>query len=114
VWQEEEFEQICSRELLTEKAAEIGKTIAVKERERERYDFDPIMFYENRFWNRKPDGILINKNQRILYILEFKRSSNSRQKKCCLLESKWPSGRSSMISCNEDFRRVKEVIKPYL
>jgi len=48
----------------------------VKEHERERYDFDPTMFYENRFWNRKLDGIVINKNHRTLYILEFKRSSD--------------------------------------
>jgi len=36
LWQEEEFEQICSRELLTEKAADIEKSIAVKEHEKER------------------------------------------------------------------------------
>jgi len=29
-WQEKEFKQICSRESLTEKAAEIEKTISVK------------------------------------------------------------------------------------
>jgi len=75
LWQEEEFKQICSRELLTEKAADIEKTIAVKEHERERYDFDSTVFYENRFWNRRPDGIEINKNHWTLYILEFKRSS---------------------------------------
>jgi len=40
LWQEEEFKQIC-RESLTEKAAEIEKTIFVKEHERERHDFDP-------------------------------------------------------------------------
>jgi len=34
LWQEEEFEQICSRESLTEKTAEIEKTISVKEHER--------------------------------------------------------------------------------
>jgi len=51
LWQEEEFEQICSRESLTEKAAEIEKTISVKEHERKHHDFDPTMFYENRFWN---------------------------------------------------------------
>ena len=61
LWQEEEFKQICSRESLTEKAANIEKTIVVKEHERARYDFDPTMFYENRFWNRRPDGIVINK-----------------------------------------------------
>jgi hypothetical protein len=26
------------------------------------------------FWNRRPDGIVINKNCRTLYILKFKRS----------------------------------------
>jgi len=74
LWQEEELEQICNRESLTEKAAEIEKKISVKEHERERHDFEPTMFYENRFWNRRPDGI--TKNQRTLYILEFKRSSD--------------------------------------
>jgi len=43
LWQEEEFKQICSRESLTEKAANIEKTIVVKEHERARYDFDPPM-----------------------------------------------------------------------
>jgi len=74
LWQEEEFKQICSRELLTEKAANIEKTIVVKEREKARYAFDPTMFYENRFWNRRPDGIMINKYHRTLYILEFRKT----------------------------------------
>jgi len=86
LWHEEEFKQICSRESLTEKAAEIEKTIVVKEHERARYAFDPTMFYENRFWNRGPDGIVIDKYHRTLYILEFKRSSDR----------------------NKDFLRVKE------
>jgi len=76
LWQEEEFKQICSRESLTEEAANIGKTMIVKEHERARYDFDPTMFYANRFWNRSPDDIVINKNHRTLYILEFKQSSD--------------------------------------
>jgi len=50
LWQQEEFKQICSRESLMEKAADLEKTIVVKEHERARYDFDPTMFYENRFW----------------------------------------------------------------
>jgi len=90
MWREEKFEQICSRESKTEKTAEIEKTISVKEHERERFDFDPTMFYENRSWNRRPDGIVINKNHRTLYILDsefkFKRSCDR----------------------NEDFLRVKE------
>ena len=64
LWQEEDFKQMCSRELLTEKAADIEKMIAVKEHERKRYDFDQTMFYANHFWNRRPDGIVINKNHR--------------------------------------------------
>jgi len=55
--QEKEFEQIYSRKSPTEKAADIEKTISVKEHERERYDFDPTVFYENCFWHRRPDGI---------------------------------------------------------
>ena len=31
-----------------EKAADIEKTIVVKEHKRARYDFDPTMFYKNR------------------------------------------------------------------
>jgi len=88
LWQEEEFKQKCSREssVLTEKAADIDKTIAVKEHERARYDFDPTMFHENCFWNRRPDGIVINKYHKTLYILKFKLSSDR----------------------NKDFLRVKE------
>jgi len=76
LWQEEEFKQIFIRESLMEKAADIEKTIVVKEHERARYDGNPTMFYENRFWNRRPDGIVINKYHRTLYILEFKQSSD--------------------------------------
>jgi len=76
LWQEEEFKQICSRESLMKNAADIEKTIVVKEHERARYGFDPTMFYKNRFWNWRPDGIVINKFHRTLYILEFKRSSD--------------------------------------
>jgi len=46
LWQEEEFEQICSRKSLTVKAAEIQKTMSLKEHVREHHDFDPTMFYD--------------------------------------------------------------------
>ena len=59
-----------------EKAAHIENPIVVKEHGRERHDFDPTVFYENSFWNRRQDGILINKNYQTVYILEFKRSSD--------------------------------------
>jgi hypothetical protein len=63
-WQEEEFEQICRRESLLEKTVEIEKTTSGIEHEKERHDFDPTMFYENRFWNGRLDGIVINKYHR--------------------------------------------------
>jgi len=63
LWQVEEFKQICNRESLTEKAADIEKTIVVQEHERARYEFDLTMFYENWFWNRRPDGTVINFNK---------------------------------------------------
>jgi len=44
LWQEEDFKQICSRESLTEKAADIEKTNPVKEHERARYAFNLTMF----------------------------------------------------------------------
>jgi len=34
------------------------------------------MFCENRSRNRRPDGIVINKNHQTPYVLEFKRSSD--------------------------------------
>jgi len=54
-WQEEEFEQICRRELLTdsEKAVEIEKSISVKEHERLCHYF---VLTKNRFRSRRPDG----------------------------------------------------------
>jgi len=71
---------------LTERAVEIEKTISVEEHERKHDDFDPIFFNENRFWNQRPDGMVINKNHRTPYILDFKR----------------------LFDKNEDFLGVKE------
>jgi hypothetical protein len=71
-----EFEQICSRELLMKKAAEIEKTISVKEHKRERHDFGLTTFHENRFWNRRPDGIGIDKNDRTQKIHRIQQSLN--------------------------------------
>jgi len=101
LWQEEDFKQICSRELLTEKAADIEITIAAKEHERERYDFDPTMFYGNRFWNRRPDGIVLNKMHQTLYILEFKRSSDRNKDFLSLKEDE----------ANEQHRGIIEALR---
>jgi len=101
LWQEEEFKQICSRESLTERAADIEKTISMKEHEMKRYDFDPTMFYENRFCNRRPDGIVINTNHRTLNILEFKRSSDRNENFLGVLEDE----------ANEQHQSIIEALK---
>jgi len=101
LWQEKEFEQIRSRESLTEKDLEIEKKISVKEHERERHDFDTKIFYENRYWNRRPDGILINENHQTLYILEFKRSSDRNEEFLGVKEAK----------AHEQHKRIIEALK---
>ena len=40
------------------------QTISVKEHERDRYDFDTTKFYENRFWNHRPDGTQTSRESR--------------------------------------------------
>jgi len=49
LWQDKEFEQICSKESLTEKAVGIEKSISMKEHEREHHDFDPKRFMKSVF-----------------------------------------------------------------
>jgi len=59
------------------------------------------MFYENRFWNRRPDGIVRNKNHRTLYILEFKRSSGRKEEFLGVKEDE----------ANEQLRSIIEALK---
>jgi len=94
---EEGFEQICSRALLTEKANKIDNKIYVKEHERQSHDFEPKMFCANCFWNQRPDGIVINKNHRTLYLLEFKRSSDRNEEFLGLKEDKANEQHESII-----------------
>jgi len=76
LWRREEFLRICSKENLTEKAQDIQVTILVKKSQEARYNLDPGSFFVNRFWGRRPDGVAINKALKIVYILEFKRSTD--------------------------------------
>ena len=41
-----------------------------------RYNLDLGSFCVNRFWGRRPDGAAINEALKIVYILEFKRSTD--------------------------------------
>ena len=59
-------------EELAEKAQDIEVTTPVKKR----YDLDPGSLFVNRFWGRRPDGVAINEDLQIVYILEFKRSTD--------------------------------------
>jgi len=91
--------QICRQR---RKAVEIEKTISVKEHEREsNHEIDPQIFYENRFWNRRPDGIVINKNDWTLHILEFKRLSDKNENFLGVKENE----------ANEQHRSIIEALK---
>jgi len=74
LWRREEFVRICSKEELAEKAQDIEVTIPVKKSQEARYNVDP--FFVNRFWGRRPDGVAINEALKIVYILEFKWSTD--------------------------------------
>ena len=60
VTRREEFLRICSKEELAEKAQDIEVTIPVKKSQETRYNLDPGVFFVNRFWGRRPDGVAIN------------------------------------------------------
>jgi len=79
LWRRKEFLKICSKEELAEKAPDIEVTIPVKKSQEARYNLDPGSFFINRFWGRRPDGVAINEALKIVYILEFKRSTDRRQ-----------------------------------
>ena len=51
-------------------------TILVRKSQETWYNFDPTAFFVNRFWGRRPDGVAINEALQIVYILEFKRSTD--------------------------------------
>jgi len=76
LWRREEFLRICSKEELAEKAQDVEVTIPVKKSQETRYNLDPGSFFVNRFWVRRPDGVALNEALKIVYILEFKRSTD--------------------------------------
>ena len=51
-------------------------TIPVTKNQETRYNLDPESFFVNRFWGRRPDGVAINETLQIVYMLEFKRSTD--------------------------------------
>jgi len=61
---------------LAEKAQDIEMTIPVKKSQETRYNLDPGSFFVNRFCGRRPDGVAINEALKIVFVLEFKRSTD--------------------------------------
>ena len=51
-------------------------TISVKKSQEALYNLDPGSFFMNHFWGRRPDGFAINEALKIVYILEFERSTD--------------------------------------
>jgi len=76
LWRREEFLRICGKEDLAKKAQDIEMTIPINKSQETRYNFDPTAFFVNRFWGRRPDGVALNGALEIVYILEFKRSTD--------------------------------------
>ena len=54
-------------------------TTPVKKSQETRYNFNTVSCFVNRFWGRRPDGVAINEALKIVYILEFKRSTDRDQ-----------------------------------
>jgi len=59
-----------------EKALDIEMTIPVKKSQEARYKLDSRSSFEIYFWGRRPDGVAINEDMQIVYILEFERSTD--------------------------------------
>jgi len=76
LWRRLEFLRICSKKELAEKAQDIEVTMPVKKSQETRYNLDPGSFFVNRFWGRRQDGVAINEALKIVYILEFKQSTD--------------------------------------
>ena len=52
LWRREEFQRICSKEELAEKAQDIEGTIPVKKSQEARHNLNPGSFFVNCFWGR--------------------------------------------------------------
>ena len=76
LWQQEEFMEICSKEKLMEEAVNFEKQIPVRNNQQARHNQDPERFFTGCFWNRRPNGVVIDKVKHRVFILEFKWSTD--------------------------------------
>ena len=76
-WRREEFLRIFNKQELAEKAQDIEVTLPVKKSQETWYNLDPGSFFVNRSWGRRPDRVAINETLKIIYILKFKRPTDT-------------------------------------
>ena len=53
-------------EELAEKTQDIDVTIPIKKSQETRHNFDPVSFFVNHFWGKRPDGVAINEARQIV------------------------------------------------
>ena len=61
---------------MAQKAQDIEVTIPVQTSQETRCNLDPVCSFANHFWGRQLAGVAIDKALQIVYILEFKRSTD--------------------------------------
>ena len=116
LWQREEFQKICSKEDLTEKAQDIEVTIPVKKSQEARYNLDLQSFFVIRFCGRRPDGVAINEARKIVYILKCKRSTDRDEGFLQVKEAEANEQHKSIISALKaaasgwDFEQINFVV----
>jgi len=114
LWRREEFLRICSKEELAEKAQDIEMTIPVKKSQEAWCNLDPGSFFENCFWGRRPDGVVINKALQIVHILE--RSSDRGEGFLEVKDSEATEQHKSIISAHKtatpkwEFEQINFVV----
>ena len=63
---------------------------------------DPVSFFINCSWGRRPDGVAINESLQILYILEFEHSTDSDEGFLGVKEEEAKEEHKSIISALKD------------
>ena len=73
-------------------------SLPVKKSQEARCNLDPGSFFVNHFWGRRPDGFAINEDVQIVYILEFKQSTDRDEGFLEVIEAEANEQHKSIIS----------------
>ena len=87
---------------LAEKAQDIEVTIPVKKSQEVRHNLDPGSFFVHRFWGRHPDGVAINEDLQIVYILELKRLTDRDKRFLEMKEAEANEQHKSIMDASKD------------